>query len=170
MTDRPIILIVDDVGINRTLLGKFFAGRYDCVEAASGEKALSILRSRCDISLVLLDAVMRGKSGFDVLREMKTEPALSRIPVVVMVAAGDEESELKALELGADDFVTKPCNKQLVCMRVLNVLSKSFILGENFAEGLEESNRLLRYNARHDGVSRLFNRQTFFFETEKMLS
>ncbi len=101
------ILVVDDEAVNRELLGSILEASYKIIYANNGEEALEIIEKKGNlISLVLLDILMPGLSGFDVLETMKTKGFLSKIPVIVLTS--EKSAEIHSLELGAADFLTKP--------------------------------------------------------------
>ncbi len=102
----PRILIVDDEpAIRRFLRTSLGAEGYDLVEAESGEQALQLL-SRNTVDLLVLDLGLPGTGGFEIIRQLREEG--SAIPIVVLSSRTDERGKVKALDLGADDYVTKP--------------------------------------------------------------
>jgi putative two-component system response regulator len=129
LTDQtPRILVVDDEPKNIKLLEAFLRPfNYDILKAENGEDALSII-DRADIDMVLLDVMMPRMDGFEVCRRIKGSENTRMIPVVMVTALDDTEARVKAIELGADDFVTKPPNrielqarvKSLIKVKILN--------------------------------------------------
>jgi class 3 adenylate cyclase/CheY-like chemotaxis protein len=114
------VLVVDDQPPNVRLLEAILAPRgYDVRTASSGEEALAALDAD-DMDLVLLDIVMPGKDGYEVCREIRERPGTAYLPVVMVTASGDEQ-KIKALEAGADDFLTKPINKNELLARVASL-------------------------------------------------
>lgn len=112
------ILIVDDVPDNIRVLSSMLAG--DGIEistATSGRRALKIAE-RYPPDLVLLDIMMPEMDGYEVCRAMKSEPLLRGVPIIFITALADPESEIKGLELGAVDYITKPFNEAIVKLRV----------------------------------------------------
>ena len=102
------ILVVDDVLSNVLLLeARLKADYFDVRTARGGEEALQITRSE-RIDLVLLDIMMPGLSGFDVCKALKSDPKTAPIPIVIVTALDGPENRIRALECGADDFLTKP--------------------------------------------------------------
>ncbi len=89
MNEKPKILIADDSEINRALLKEILGDGYDYLEAEDGAAAVELMRQRTDISLLLLDLMMPGMDGFDVLRVMKYHAWLDEIPVIVISATED---------------------------------------------------------------------------------
>ena len=111
------ILIVDDTPLNVTLLEEALA-EYQRSTARDGEEALRLLLTGPRPDLVLLDVIMPGIDGFEVLRRMKASPALRDIPVIFITALGSEEDETAGITLGAVDYITKPFNAPVVRARV----------------------------------------------------
>jgi PAS domain S-box-containing protein len=130
---QPRILVVDDQSINIQTLYQTFSGDYQVFMATSGEQALAVcLASQPD--LVLLDVVMPDMDGYEVLRRLRADPALSEIPVIFITASTDEQSEVRGLNAGAVDFIYKPINPQIVRARVsthLTLLAQKLALQES---------------------------------------
>ena len=122
MQREKTMLIADDVELNRALLENIFDDEYSILQAADGVEAMEILRSQ-PVDVVLLDIVMPRMDGFEVLKTMKEEEALSGIPVI-MATSEKENSEERALLLGADDFINKPYRAMVVKKRVENIVVK----------------------------------------------
>ena len=104
---KRTMLIVDDEEVNRLLLGNIFNNDYIILEAEDGEQAWNILQEKKDlISIVLLDLMMPKMNGFDVIKHIKSDPATSQIPVIVLTS--EKSMEVESLRLGAADFISKP--------------------------------------------------------------
>jgi putative two-component system response regulator len=114
---RPRVLAVDDDARNLKLLKALLQAEYDIVTASSGAEALSISR-KIDLDLILLDIMMPGMDGFEVCRRLKQSETTRLIPIVMVTAIDDSEAKVKAIEAGADDFLTKPPNKTELLARV----------------------------------------------------
>ena len=123
--ERYTRLVADDSEMNRTMMRAILEEQYDVVEAINGEEALSILRcGEPAVSVVVSDIVMPGINGFDMLAIMESEGFLDDIPVVILTAMNDTESELRALELGASDVITKPFDGRRVLRRIENIIAR----------------------------------------------
>jgi two-component system cell cycle response regulator len=116
MTAR--VLVVDDVPANVKLLeARLSAEYFDVVTATSGQEALAICeRAECD--LVLLDVMMPDMDGFEVCRRLKTSPQTHHIPVVMVTALDQPSDRVRGIDVGADDFLTKPVSDVALIARV----------------------------------------------------
>ncbi len=118
---RKRVLVVDDAELNRAVLNDILQSDFDVVEADGGDKALEILQaSDSEIAIVLLDLLMPGTDGFDVLAAMRKRGYLEYIPVIIISAETTTAAVDKAYEMGATDFISKPYNPNIVRHRVLN--------------------------------------------------
>ena len=114
------VLVVDDQPANVRLLEAILVTRgYDVRTAASGEEALARM-AESEPDLVLLDIVMPGIDGYEVCRRIRERVETAYLPVVMVTASGDEQ-KVKALEAGADDFLTKPINQSELLARVASL-------------------------------------------------
>jgi DNA-binding response OmpR family regulator len=118
----PVILVVDDDWMNRDLLQAHLeAAGYQVVTANSGQKALEIVTSSIP-DLVLLDVRMHGMDGYEVCSRLKSHEATQHVPVVIVTALDKDEDYVKAVEVGADDFLPKPFNSVLMLSRIRSLL------------------------------------------------
>lgn len=133
------VLVVDDDWLNRDLLEAYLkeAG-YQCVTAGDGTEALQIAKADPP-DLVLCDVQMPRMSGYDVCRQLKSDPATRFVPIVMVTALDSDDEKLHAVEAGADDFVTKPFNSILLLTRVRSLLRIKLLHDE-----VEARNALLR--------------------------
>jgi diguanylate cyclase (GGDEF)-like protein len=117
----PTILVVDDESTVREVLAVLLTplGSVELVE--SGEEALKKLESSLP-DLILLDVNMPGMDGYEVCRRLKGNPVTASVPVIFLTALDTNENEELGLEVGATDFIRKPCSPQIVLARVSNVL------------------------------------------------
>ncbi|WP_159993129.1 diguanylate cyclase domain-containing protein [Roseomonas sp. 18066] len=118
---RPNILIVDDEVSNIEIISAILEDDHEVCFATSGEEALQIARAELP-DLILLDVLMPGLDGYEVCRQLKADAVLSDVPVIFTTALGDQEAEVKGLELGAIDYVTKPVAPVILRARVRNHL------------------------------------------------
>ena len=102
------ILVADDESRMRKLIKDYLVREdYEVVEAENGEQALDIFYMDSDISLIILDVMMPKVDGFAVLKEIRET---SSIPVLMLTAKGEENDVLNGFELGADEYINKPCS------------------------------------------------------------
>jgi len=120
---RPAcVLIVDDERHNRDLLEVMLKPEgFLLLSAANGEEALAIVE-RQPPDLVLLDVMMPGMDGYQVLVLLKGNPATNSIPVIMLTALDDRNARMHGLSAGAEDFLTKPVDRAELCVRVRNLL------------------------------------------------
>ena len=146
---KHLILVVDDELINRELMKLILEDEYDVITAPDGDTAYEIIKDRRDtLSLVMLDLLMPGIHGLDLLRNLKDDPDLRHIPVIVMTA--DTDSEVESLKLGAVDFISKPYpDREVILARVTRTIE------------LFEDRQTIQYTER-DGLTGLYNREYFY--------
>lgn len=118
LTHRPTILVVDDSPDNLTRISALLKSAYRVKVAKNGEKALGYLHGDHHPDLILLDVMMPGLSGYDVIRDIKANPATRHIPVIFLTGAADAEDEKTGLDLGAADYITKPISPPIVLARI----------------------------------------------------
>lgn len=135
------LLLVDDQPLNIQALYRVFSADHQVLMATSGEKALAVCRETPP-DLVLLDVMMPGMDGYEVLGHLKANPATAGIPVIFVTARDGAEDEARGLSLGAVDFIAKPINPAIVSARVrthLELASARSLLGatlEATADGI----------------------------------
>ena len=128
MTAR--VLVVDDVLPNLKLLeARLTAEYFDVVTATNGFEALEICESG-DCDIVLLDVMMPGMDGFEVCRELKSNPATLHLPVIMVTALDQTADRVKGLEAGADDFLTKPIDEIALLARVRSLARLKLVVDE----------------------------------------
>lgn len=118
MQAQPNILIVDDVPENLSVLGELLQPTYRVRAANSGARALQIANSPPPPDLILLDVMMPGMDGYQVLRELRNNATTRDIPVIFVTAMDGTDDEEKGLDLGAVDYITKPIRPAIVLARV----------------------------------------------------
>jgi len=119
---RGRLLLVDDNSVSRDVLHQWLVRQgYEVDEASGGERALELMRAH-DYDLILLDIVMPDKTGIEVLDVLQAEGRLGRAPVIMISALDEFDGVVRAIERGADDFVSKPFNTVLLGARIRNYL------------------------------------------------
>jgi adenylate cyclase len=135
------ILVVDDDAVNRQMLSTLLAREGHRVETAQhGRQALDMLRAG-PFDVVLLDIVMPEMDGYEVLAQIKEDPALRHLPVIMITALDEVDSAVKCIEMGADDHLAKPFDPVLLSARVKAGLTKK-LLHDLERQHLEETARL----------------------------
>ncbi len=120
--NQATVLIADDDALLRSLVEfKLKARGYAVLSAGDGDAALAII-ARDRPGLVVLDAMMPGPDGFEVLRRMKAQPDLAGIPVVMLTARKLESDIVGALQAGASDYLVKPFIPDELSMRIARLL------------------------------------------------
>jgi putative two-component system response regulator len=121
--DKPKMLVVDDVEINRDIIVNLFEDAFDVLEASNGLEAIDIItRESTDIKIVLLDLFMPIMDGFGVLREMNRTGIIRNIPVILITSDEDDTKALESYSLGVSDVMHKPFNPSIVMQRVENII------------------------------------------------
>lgn len=135
---RQSILVVDDHRLNAELLREMLGTRgYHATVVSSAADAEAQIR-RDPPDLILLDVIMPGKTGYELCRELKDDPETRLIPIVMITGLNAHEDRLKAIEAGADDFLTKPVSPEELFARV-----KSLLKLKEFTDELETAESVL---------------------------
>jgi adenylate cyclase len=117
----PLILVVDDLAQNVRLLEAVLSPKgFRVAAASSGEQALDVL-SKEHPDVVVLDILMPGMDGYEVCRRIRQDPGTAFLPVIMITASGEEE-KIRAIEAGADDFVSKPFDQAELLARVRSLV------------------------------------------------
>jgi DNA-binding response OmpR family regulator len=122
MNPNRILVVEDDPDIRLGLVDTLESEGYQVLEAKDGLEAVKLFDMH-DIDLLLLDIMMPGKNGYDVLREIRVKN--KQIPVIMLTAKGEEIDKVIGLELGADDYITKPFGIHELLARISTVLRRS---------------------------------------------
>ncbi|MEK9671981.1 MAG: response regulator [Rhodospirillaceae bacterium] len=111
------VLIVDDLATSvKVLAAKLTSEYYDVMPAHDGAQVLDIIRST-EPDLVLLDVMMPGMDGFEVCRQIKSDPATRHVPVILLTALNGVRDRVNGLTAGSDDFLSKPVNDTMLFAR-----------------------------------------------------
>lgn len=117
------MLVVDDVGTNIDILCQILSPHYHVKAATSGVRALSIVNSDAPPDLILLDVMMPDMDGYELCRRIKANPASKHIPIIFVTSMEEEKHEEFGLNLGAQDYITKPFRPAIVLARVSTQLA-----------------------------------------------
>ena len=146
---RKKILIADDEPdvLNLLALNLRREG-FDVLKAEDGARALEIARAEAP-DLVVLDLMMPGMSGLEVTKQLKQSPATNRIPILMLTARAEEVDRIVGLELGADDYVTKPFSPREIVLRVQAVLRRA-VVTDTTKEDVIETGPIQIDRAKHE--------------------
>jgi two-component system phosphate regulon response regulator PhoB len=120
---KQILVIEDDPDIVEVLVYNLTREGYEVVAAESGEDGLSLARAHTP-DLVLLDLMLPGMEGLQVCRALKNDPATRGVPVIMLTAKTEDADIVTGLEMGADDYITKPFSPRVLTARVRAVLRR----------------------------------------------
>lgn len=119
------ILVVDDEQFNRDMLSRRLKREgYDTFTASGGREAITMVKALGRIDMVLLDIMMPEMDGFATLKELRDEYSDQELPIIMLTAIGDSDSIVKALNMGASDYVTKPVNLEVLKARMQSRFAK----------------------------------------------
>ena len=122
-SEKPSILIVDDSEMNRVILNEMLKDEYRVLEADNGRAALDMVdRYGDELSLVLLDIIMPGMNGFEVLGELSRRTVADSLPIIMISSEDSDDVVLRAYELGASDYINRPFDARVVRRRVSNTI------------------------------------------------
>jgi len=128
--EKPTILLVDDEeDIVELLELNLLREGYKVLTCGTGEQALEIAHSKLP-NLMILDLMLPGIDGLEVCKRLRSDPKTERLPIIILSAKGEEADIVTGLELGADDYVTKPFSGKVLVARVRRVLRKTVITGD----------------------------------------
>ncbi len=123
MTQRSILIIEDEADIRNLLQYNLEKDGFRTVPVASGEDGLQLVRNESP-DIILLDLMLPGIDGLEMCRILKADRKTSNIPIVMLTAKGEESDIVAGLELGADDYITKPFSPKVVIARIRAVMRR----------------------------------------------
>jgi two-component system phosphate regulon response regulator PhoB len=124
MTGRKILIVDDESSIRDMLRVALEMAEYDCLEASNAQDAHSqIIDEQPD--LILLDWMMPGTSGIELARRLKRDEVTQNIPIIMLTAKGEEDNKIQGLDVGADDYITKPFSPRELVARLKAVLRRT---------------------------------------------
>ena len=151
------ILIIEDNEMNREILSDILSEEYEVLEAENGAEGLALLeQNHRDLSVILLDLQMPVMDGFEFLSRVKDDALLSAVPVIVMTADENADTEARCMELGAVEFLEKPYNPVIIYGRIRNMVHMREAAAE--IEAIE-----------YDELTGLYTKQAFYHYMEKLL-
>jgi putative two-component system response regulator len=137
-SDAPRVLVVDDHSASRMAAAALLAMEgYEVIEADSGYAAVALVTQK-QPDLILLDIMMPGMDGFEVCQKVKQDEQTRLIPIIFITALNDKRSRIRGIEVGADDFLTKPFDRLELAARV-----KSLVRQKRLNEDLDHAEKVL---------------------------
>jgi CheY-like chemotaxis protein len=122
--DRKRILVVDDEPENIAVMREILKSDYTVIAATNAERALALTRSASPPDLVLLDVMMPGMDGHEMLRRLRASPETAALPVVLVTSKDKIDDKMTGYELGSTDYITKPVDSSFVLSVVRRVLNR----------------------------------------------
>lgn len=130
MSNLNILVVEDEDAIREMLVMVLEQADFQVTAAAGAEEALqSLAENRVD--LLVLDWMLPGISGVELARRLKREPGFKDLPIILLTARGEEEDKIRGLEIGADDYITKPFSPKELIARIKAVMRRSGKLSES---------------------------------------
>ena len=125
------LLIADNRVISRDVIRDTLSEEYEVFEAEDGHKALQILEERDDIDIVLLELLLPEINGLELLQMLRSKPKYRDIVIMIVTSVGEISDEVTALSLGADDYICKPFNPEVISARLKNILYTKMVLSKS---------------------------------------
>ncbi len=115
---KPLVMVVDDNKITTKLLHRYLdSNGYDTIEAYDGQECLDKV-SVTEPDVIVLDVMMPRLDGYQTVQKLKENPNTRHIPVVIVTALNDVQNQIKSIDSGADDFLSKPIEEKLLIAKV----------------------------------------------------
>ncbi|HEX6428800.1 MAG TPA: response regulator, partial [Niastella sp.] len=131
VTEKPTLLIVDDDNDLRSYINKVFSSEFTVLQAINGQEGFTLAQQYLP-DLIISDIAMEELGGLELCKQVKENPSLSHIPIILLTASTASETRLQGIEAGADDYITKPFEKELLKARALSLLKKRNSLQQYF--------------------------------------
>ncbi len=145
---RPVILLIDDDAGVRAYLKNLLKDDYTVYEASNTEKGFEIVLEN-EPDIIVCDVVMKGMSGVEFCSKIKESPSFSHIPVILLTGSSSPEIKLKGIECGADDYITKPFENELLVARIKSMLKGRDTLKNYFFNEITLKNNSLKIPAEY---------------------
>lgn len=155
-TKKRTVLVIEDDLINREILSAILSEKYNVLQAENGKAGLEILEANEKyVSLILLDIQMPVMNGYEFLDAVAEIPSFRSIPIIITTSSSDAKDEIKCLENGASDFVSKPYNPDVILRRVSSMIR------------LREASMVIN-RVEHDSITGFYSRDFFFINAENL--
>jgi signal transduction histidine kinase/DNA-binding response OmpR family regulator/ligand-binding sensor domain-containing protein len=129
----PLMLIVDDNEDFRNFISALFKEKYHILLAGDGQQALKITLDKMP-DLIIADVMMPKMDGYQLCREIKQDIRVSHIPIILLTAKAGDENKLQGIEAGADDYIAKPFNMEMLALKVSRILERQRLLHNHFRQ------------------------------------
>ncbi len=130
MSDKTILIVDDEPAIRDMLRIALEMANYRCLEAEDAQQAHSLIVDQTP-DLILLDWMLPGTSGIELARRLKRDEVTAQTPIIMLTAKGEEDNKIQGLEVGADDYITKPFSPRELVARLKAVLRRTDILSDS---------------------------------------
>ena len=129
MTGKTVLIVDDEAPIREMIAVALEMADYHCLEACDAKEAHSLIIDHSP-DLILLDWMLPGTSGIELARRLKKDEGTSEIPIIMLTAKTEEDNKIQGLEIGADDYITKPFSPRELVARLKAVLRRASPLGK----------------------------------------
>ena len=124
MNGKSILIVDDEAPIREMIVVALEMAGYDCLEAENTQQAHALIIDRKP-DLILLDWMLPGTSGIELARRLKRDELTADTPIIMLTAKGEEDNKIQGLEVGADDYITKPFSPRELVARLKAVLRRA---------------------------------------------
>ena len=149
VTKETLLIVEDEADIRELISFNLEMSGYQVIKAADGEEGLTLAR-RHQPDLILLDLMLPGTDGLKVCRQLRTEAATRKTPIMMLTARGEEDDQITGFEAGADDYITKPFSPRVLVARVKALLRRNGLARETTSNRLVEIHGIIIDSARHE--------------------
>ncbi len=129
MNGKSILIVDDEAPIREMIAVALEMAGYECLEAENAQQAHSLVVDR-QPDLILLDWMLPGTTGIELARRLKRDEITAEVPIIMLTAKGEEDNKIQGLEVGADDYITKPFSPRELVARLKAVLRRATPLNE----------------------------------------
>ncbi|MGQ1788425.1 hybrid sensor histidine kinase/response regulator transcription factor [Saccharicrinis sp. GN24d3] len=140
--DRPVLVIVDDHPDIRDFVREIFVNEYLVFEAIDGKNGLALIKEKSP-DLIISDVMMPEMNGYELCEAIRSDIAISHIPIVLLTAKTDEEAQMSAFASSADAFINKPFNQKILKIRVDKLIEQRKKLIQKYGDKPEETTMVL---------------------------
>lgn len=143
VNERPVILLIDDDRAIRNYIKQLLVNNYTVYEADNTENGFEIVLEN-EPDIIVCDVIMNGTTGVEFCAKMKESPSFSHIPIILLTGTSSPEVKLKGIECGADDYITKPFESDLLVARIKSLLKGRDTLKDYFFNEITLKNNSLK--------------------------